>query len=42
MKNNSLKVVWDDVNKKFVPRGTLDWSWTKKLDCTLNRLMEVK
>ena len=38
---NGLNGVWDDVNKKFVAPGTLDWSWTRKLDCTLNRLLEV-
>lgn len=30
-KYNGLNGVWDDINKKFVAPGTLDWSWTEKL-----------
>ncbi len=40
VKYDGCNGVWDDTKKKFVKPGTLDWSWTKKLDCTFNRLLK--
>lgn len=31
-KYNGLNGVWNDFTKKFVKPGTIDWSWTNKLD----------
>lgn len=31
MKYTAQNGIWDDNKKKFVKKGTIDWSWTNKL-----------